>query len=86
MNVTFYENVAVIDGGNGQVNVDVVRSIRRSDRRYDSQYRRWIVRNPERYLQLPAFSTANEDRRRQMDFFLNNTWPADLEAWTREEK
>jgi Zn-dependent protease with chaperone function len=23
--------------------------------------------------------------RRQMDFFLNNTWPADLEAWTREK-
>ena len=24
--------------------------------------------------------------RRQMDFFLNNTWPADLEAWTREKQ
>jgi hypothetical protein len=24
--------------------------------------------------------------RRQMDFFLNNTWPADLKAWTRKEK
>jgi len=23
--------------------------------------------------------------RRQMDFFLNHTWPADLEAWTREK-
>jgi hypothetical protein len=23
--------------------------------------------------------------RRQMDFFLNNTWPADLEAWTKEK-
>ncbi len=24
--------------------------------------------------------------RRQMDFFLNNTWPADLEAWTKEKE
>jgi Zn-dependent protease with chaperone function len=23
--------------------------------------------------------------RRQMDFYLNNTWPADLEGWTREQ-
>ncbi|MBW2484873.1 MAG: tetratricopeptide repeat protein [Deltaproteobacteria bacterium] len=23
--------------------------------------------------------------RRQMDFFLNNTWPADLESWTKEK-
>jgi Flp pilus assembly protein TadD len=23
--------------------------------------------------------------RQQMDFFLNNTWPADLEAWTKEK-
>jgi tetratricopeptide (TPR) repeat protein len=23
--------------------------------------------------------------RRQMDFFLNNTWPADLEAWSKEK-
>jgi len=24
--------------------------------------------------------------RRQMDFFLNNTWPADLEAWSKEKQ
>ena len=24
--------------------------------------------------------------RRQMDFYLNNTWPADLEGWTREKE
>ena len=23
--------------------------------------------------------------RRQMDFYINNTWPADLEAWTRQQ-
>jgi hypothetical protein len=23
--------------------------------------------------------------RRQMDFFLNNAWPADLEAWTKQK-
>ena len=23
--------------------------------------------------------------RRQMDFYINNTWPADLESWTRQK-
>jgi hypothetical protein len=70
MKVIFYENVAVVTVGDhldGQ-DKDAISSIRRSDRRFDPLYKRWIVRNPHRYLHIPEFYSASQERGSQMDF------------------
>ena len=70
MKVVFYENVAVVTVGDhldGQ-DKDTISSIRRSDRRFDPLYKRWIVRNPYRYMHIPEFEASRQERGNQMDF------------------
>jgi hypothetical protein len=66
MSVTYYETVAVVD--TDDLAKEIVKWVKRQDRRYDGTYRRWIVRNPHRYLHIPAFQLAHDERHLQSDF------------------